>query len=78
MLGRLYGEDRSQILGFNSGVLQSTQMNLLEILVKLGHTVQDLKCTGEEVHLMRLKIETLSAPHRPPPQASLAGKGMCK
>lgn len=39
-------------------------MYLLEILIKLGHTVQDLKCTGEEMHLMRLKIETL---YTPPP-----------
>lgn len=42
-------------------------MYLLEILVKLGHTVQDLKCTGEEMHLMRLKIETrYTLPPDPP------------
>lgn len=48
-------------------------MYLLEILIKLGHTLQDLKCTGEEMHLMRLKIETrYTLP--PTPQASQAGK----
>lgn len=42
-------------------------MYLLEILIKLGHTVQDLKCTGEEMHLMRLKIETrYTLPPDPP------------